>query len=118
MIDYWLILCQLVPFIQVVLLTAKEHIKDEELQDENQKEFIGRRLPTKENQKIKLEANNHSRKVRKKASSLTILTIIGKFHLRFLFLNRNFLSETKVMPMIVLSASVLYFSIAASFFSA
>ena len=49
MIDYWLILCQLVPFAQVVLLTAKEHIKDEELQDENQKEFIGRRL-----QKIKL----------------------------------------------------------------
>ena len=66
MIDYWLILCQLVPFIQVVLLTAKEHIKDEELQDENQKEFIERRLPTKEIQGIKLEADYHSREVWKK----------------------------------------------------
>ena len=30
MIDYWLILCQLVPFVQVVLLTAKEYLRDEE----------------------------------------------------------------------------------------
>ena len=100
MIDYWLILCQLVPFTQVVLLTTKEHIRDEELQDENQKEFIG-------------EASKKTI-----TRSLTTLTIIGKFHLRFLFLNRSFISETKVMPMIVLSASVLYFVIAANFYSA
>ena len=30
MIDYWLILCQLVPFAQVVLLTAKEFFREEE----------------------------------------------------------------------------------------
>ena len=30
MIDYWLILCQLVPFAQVVLLTAMEYIRGEE----------------------------------------------------------------------------------------
>ena len=30
MIDYWLILCQLVPFIQVVLLTAMEYIRVED----------------------------------------------------------------------------------------
>merc|ERR1712156_287825 len=29
MIDYWLILCQLVPFIQVVLVTAKEYLRKE-----------------------------------------------------------------------------------------
>ena len=29
MIDYWLILCQLVPFVQVVLLTAKEYLREE-----------------------------------------------------------------------------------------
>ena len=34
MIDYWLILCQLVPFTQVVLLTAIEFRREEE-QDEN-----------------------------------------------------------------------------------
>ena len=31
MIDYWLILCQLVPFIQVVLVTALEFLKDDVL---------------------------------------------------------------------------------------
>ena len=30
MIDIWLILCQLVPFAQVVLLTAKEYLREEE----------------------------------------------------------------------------------------
>merc|ERR1719237_1017718 len=35
MIDYWLILCQLVPFVQVVLLTAMEFLREEE-QEENQ----------------------------------------------------------------------------------
>ena len=34
MIDIWLILCQLVPFAQVVLLTAMEFLRDEELEEE------------------------------------------------------------------------------------
>ena len=33
MIDYWLILCQLVPFAEVVLLTAMEYIREEEEED-------------------------------------------------------------------------------------
>ena len=43
MIDYWLILCQLVPFAQVVLLTAMENIRDEEQEqseDGNQTENV------------------------------------------------------------------------------
>ena len=31
MIDYWLILCQLVPFVQVVLVTALEFLRDDVL---------------------------------------------------------------------------------------
>ena len=38
MIDYWLILCQLVPFAQVVLLTAMDFLSEEE-QGENLSEF-------------------------------------------------------------------------------
>ena len=34
MIDYWLILCQLVPFAQVVLLTAMEFLREEEQEKE------------------------------------------------------------------------------------
>ena len=37
MIDCWLILCQLVPFAQVVLLTAKEYLREEQ-QEEIEKE--------------------------------------------------------------------------------
>ena len=33
MIDYWLILCQLVPFVQVVLLTAMEYLREGESED-------------------------------------------------------------------------------------
>merc|ERR1712213_236554 len=32
MIDYWLILCQLVPFAEVVLLTAMEYFREAELE--------------------------------------------------------------------------------------
>ena len=38
MIDIWLILCQLVPFAQVVLLTAMEYLRDEEQEKEKGKE--------------------------------------------------------------------------------
>ena len=40
MIDYWLIICQLVPFAQVVLLTAIEYLREEEMEEseDNRKE--------------------------------------------------------------------------------
>ena len=38
MIDYWLILCQLVPFAQVVLLTAIEFLREEELEEKQDPE--------------------------------------------------------------------------------
>ena len=31
MIDYWLILCQLVPFTEVVLITSKEYLREDEI---------------------------------------------------------------------------------------
>ena len=40
MIDYWLILCQLVPFAQVVLLTAMEYLREEELEKEEGTETV------------------------------------------------------------------------------
>ena len=40
MIDYWLILCQLVPFAQVVLLTAIEYIREEEKEGKEVEKII------------------------------------------------------------------------------
>ena len=34
MVDIWLILCQLVPFVQVVLLTAKEYLREEKPEED------------------------------------------------------------------------------------
>ena len=89
MIDYWLILCQLVPFAQVVLLTIKENLKEEE-QEENtalEKDQIQQPVDTntKDISKINVEGSANPREawnisVRKpsKARSLTMLTMIGK----------------------------------------
>merc|ERR1719273_2342167 len=40
MIDYWLILCQLVPFAEVVILTAREYLRKDELEKEEDKDTV------------------------------------------------------------------------------
>ena len=54
MIDYWLILCQLVPFAQVVLLTVKEFLRKEE-QHVLENNSIRAPTPIKDNLKIDVE---------------------------------------------------------------
>ena len=67
MIDYWLILCQLVPFSQVVLLTVMEYLREDE-QDRTD---------------LKEASISFQRKLAK-ASSIKMLSFIGKIFIRFL----------------------------------
>ena len=60
MIDYWLILCQLVPFAQVVLLTVKEFLRKEE-QQVLENNSIRAPTPIKENLKIDVEEKTDSK---------------------------------------------------------
>ena len=86
MIDYWLILCQLVPFAQVVLLTIKENLREEE-QEENlalERDQIQQPETTKDNSKVDMEVDSSPREVwtiseirLSKADSLTVLNMIG-----------------------------------------
>ena len=88
MIDYWLILCQLVPFVQVVLLTAIEFLKED--QEDNQ-EIEGIKLaePTSDNGKNEEEKTKPKPKKawnrngpqieHSKSSYLKMLLMIGKF---------------------------------------
>ena len=86
MIDYWLILCQLVPFAQVVLLTIKENLREEE--QENlalEKDQIQQHASTKDNSKADVEDDSTPKEAwtmsemkPSKAGSLTMLTMIGK----------------------------------------
>ena len=84
MIDIWLILCQLVPFAQVVLLTVMEYLREEE-KDSLEENDIHEQAPTKENPNIikedetnPKEAWNMSQRELTKASSITLLSMIGK----------------------------------------
>ena len=93
MIDYWLILCQLVPFAQVVLLTIKENLREEE-QEENlalEREQIQQPEATKDNSKVNMEVDSNPREAwtfseirLSKADSLTLLNMIGTVFVRFL----------------------------------
>ena len=129
MIDYWLILCQLVPFTQVVLLTAVEFLR-EEGQDETtilSKEESPQIEATKENQEgnlqIELQDEPNPREAWKsiqmkhsRTSIVSMLLAIGKSSFTETVKPRYIFSEKKVMPLMVLSAFLIYFGIAASFF--
>ena len=82
MIDIWLILCQLVPFTQVVLLTVMEYLREEPA---NALEKDAQPKPAKDERHGEVEANNDPKEAwaisqfqSSKASSLAMLMIIGK----------------------------------------
>ena len=72
MIDYWLILCQLVPFAQVVLLTAMEYLREEEQETRD----IGTQSSTDDEEanepECEIPTNNRGR------TSMSILLLIGE----------------------------------------
>ena len=125
MIDYWLILCQLVPFAQVVLLTLMESLREKE-QEENvalEKDQIQLCAAVKNKSKADVEKDTNPREAwtiseikLSKAGSLTMLTMTGNILISFLISYRTALSEKKVLPLTVLIASIVYFAIAASFY--
>ena len=85
MIDYWLILCQLVPFAQVVLLTAIEFLREEEQEEKQDSE---KEEPTNgniegntqfEDEAIPKEAWTMAKMNRSKTSFVPTLAVIGRF---------------------------------------
>ena len=83
MIDYWLILCQLVPFSQVVLLTAMEYLREEE-QERNQAKERENFQTTTEDEGVdakSMGARTTLSKNSPKDSIVTVLPAIGKFFL-------------------------------------
>ena len=84
MIDIWLIFCQLVPFIQVVLITAKEYLRDEK-QEESTVEKEKAELP-KDTIDSSVGTGEDEPKSRKawtinppRASVVATLELVGKF---------------------------------------
>ena len=88
MIDIWLILCQLVPFTQVVLLTAMQHLREDGLEEgvneDETKVKIAKKGSEEETEVTVFEEDEevHTKEAweapKKKKSYLAILMVIGK----------------------------------------
>ena len=78
MIDFWLLLCQLVPFAQVVLLTAKEYLREEELETEEEKDETVDTISEEDHGQETKEAR---RLPQSKEACLSIFLVIGRLHL-------------------------------------
>ena len=86
MIDIWLILCQLVPFTQVVLLTAMEYLRKDDKQGEDQAGGINELQQSKTTKDKEmgeselLEAWKIAPVTYEKLSAASLLTSIGEFY--------------------------------------
>ena len=120
MIDIWLILCQLVPFAQVVLLTAMEYLREEEQEDLEKEEF-GTIKPAKDDEEDEPKPKKACVMPRIKDSSknpIPVLTMIGKIiRSTTLMLTVDVIfAEKRVMPLTMVLASAVYLGVAASFY--
>ena len=117
MIDYWLILCQLVPFAEVVLLTAMEYQRE----DKDEKEEIGNNKEASNDEEdegpVPPEVCQAWKAPQKRKRFCLDLKIIGIFTFcNFLLLIQfltTYVSEKRVLPVLVVVAFIVYFSIAA-----
>ena len=80
MIDIWLILCQLVPFVQVVLLTAMEYLREEEQEKDEEMKDAKETIIEEEHGPETKDAWNIPQEKRSKMTYVPMLMVIGKFH--------------------------------------
>ena len=112
MIDIWLVLCQMVPFAEVVLLTAMEYNrKDDDLE---QREDTSLQMSTEEN-----DEDDSGEKCYRRCWILDLKTV-GRCHLNLVLMHQMFLtitfSEKKVLPSLVLASYIVYSVIALNFY--
>ena len=110
MIDYWLILCQLVPFTEVVLLTAMEFLREEE--QGKREEEADESKPMHEIKVLEFkEEVNTCVAAKSELATMNTLKFIGKEKV-YLANISFFLSEKKILPTIVVLFSVIFFAAA------
>ena len=107
MIDFWLIFCQLVPFSEVVLVTAIEYLRVDQKDKETN------------NVDPKLEKAWEAPERQRRDMHLLILKTIGRYHLCFQFyktIESFFFAEKKGLPAIVVLSFLAYSSVAVYFY--
>ena len=91
MIDYWLILCQLVPFTQVVLLTAIEFFKEKDQEDEEAElvDIKAKSTTTNIQQVEELDTKPKGSTIRPpRVSSVAMLKNIGSLFIHILIITK------------------------------
>ena len=113
MIDYWLILCQLVPFAQVVLLTAMEYLREGEVESKDS----GTQYET-DNEETNRPGTKEAWDIPQKKTRFMVpmLLVIGKLHFPQTTEDPPFSPETKLLPLAVLVIFIVYFGVAANFY--
>ena len=117
MIDIWLVLCQMVPFAEVVLLTAKEYQRKETHEEVKDIISVIPFIDEEHEEETQKQGSKHrkcwSLKLETVGKFILIFCIlINSFHLNFIF----FSSEKTVLPLVVVASFVVYFGIAAIFY--
>ena len=136
MIDIWLILCQLVPFAQVVLLTAIEYIREEEKEEKEVEKIVEHQEGpnAKENKPVEKGVDLTKEKPKPEEAWVPMnteparndimhkLLTIGRYiDCCMIFSKQNPISnshiaERKAMPLTVLAAFIIYACTAIGFY--
>ena len=103
MIDIWLIFCQLVPFSEVVLLTAMEHLRDnDDLMMDNKNGNITLKRPF-------MKQRQNTYKLVLKAIGMYLKSFMNALCVKFLFSERRALPVIAVLAFLAYSCLALYF---------
>ena len=103
MIDIWLIFCQLVPFSEVVLLTAMEHLRDnDDLMMDNKNGNITLKSPL-----MKQRQNTYIFVL--KAIGMYLKSFMNALCVKFLFSEKRALPVIAVLAFLAYSCLALYF---------
>ena len=114
MIDFWLILCQLVPFAVVVLITAIEYIREEDEEDSNSNINNENMGVMAEGVEKKAAWTAPGKRGGSKAS--LVLRLTGEWTRVLSSFTLHQSPETTVLPVTVLVLSAVYAAIAANFY--
>ena len=117
MIDIWLILCQMVPFAEVVLLTAMEYNREEEREQRTELIFAETKTSLEDEETILESSNQGLNRLKNIVSKYKApnLKTIGELNI-FLSKSDVIFTEKKVLPITVMACFVAYFGTATAFY--
>ena len=113
MIDLWLVFCQMIPFAEVVLLTAMEYQRTVEGNGNLEESLNVSMYPSILNDEVGNKEPNSCQQINLTLLISTLKTM-GEFKKKFTFERRQIIliSEKKLLPSLMLGTAIAYFGVA------